>query len=121
MESIELNSKNSGGIDIERLINKDYLNPLGDFYKCSICSKIMINPTDCENCGHSFCYDCISKTKCPFGCENKNLKPASNGITNSMSHCSLKAINKTHFYISLLVLLVRFFKPGATLYHYIPQ
>ena len=94
MESNEQNSKNSGGIDIERLINKDYLNPLGDFYKCSICSKIMINPTDCENCGHSFCYECISKTKCPFGCENKNLKPASNGITNLLNNLKFKCINE---------------------------
>ena len=86
--------KNSGGIDLARLINKDYLNPLGDFYKCSICSKIMINPTDCENCGHSFCYECISKTKCPFGCENKNLKPASNGITNLLNNLKFKCTNE---------------------------
>ena len=57
MDSNEQKLKTTnGGIDMERLINKDYLNPLGDFYKCSICSKIMINPTDCEGCGHSNVY-----------------------------------------------------------------
>lgn len=58
MDSKELNNEIEGGIDLSRLINKDYLTSLGDFYKCSICSKIMINPTDCESCGHSFCYEC---------------------------------------------------------------
>ena len=95
MDSNEQKLKTTnGGIDMERLINKDYLNPLGDFYKCSICSKIMINPTDCEGCGHSFCYECISKTKCPFGCENKNLKPASNGITNLLNNLKFKCTNE---------------------------
>ena len=50
MESNEENKKNNGGIDLSRLINKEYLIPLGDFYKCSICSKIMINPSDSESC-----------------------------------------------------------------------
>ena len=94
MDSAENNNKIEGGIDLSRLINKDYLNTLGDFYKCSICSKIMINPTDCENCGHSFCYECISKTNCPFGCKKKNLKPASNGITNLLNNLKFKCSNE---------------------------
>ena len=62
-ESIESNNKKlfiQGGIDPERIINKEYLSSLGDFYKCSICFKIMISPKDCEECGHSYCYECIS-------------------------------------------------------------
>ena len=94
MENSELNNKIEGGIDLARLINKEYLTPLGDFYKCNICNKIMINPTDCENCGHSFCYECISKTKCPFNCEKKNLKPASNGITNLLNNLKFKCVNE---------------------------
>ena len=70
---MNINDEIEGGIDLERLINKDYLTPLGDFYQCSICSKIMINPTDCESCGHSFCHECISKSNCPFGCKEKNF------------------------------------------------
>ena len=91
---MNINDEIEGGIDLERLINKDYLTPLGDFYKCSICSKIMINPTDCESCGHSFCHECISKTKCPFGCKEKNLKPASNGITNLLNNLKFKCSNE---------------------------
>ena len=43
-ESIEYNKKKQsilGGIDPERILNKEYLISLGDFYKCSICFKIM--------------------------------------------------------------------------------
>ena len=94
MDSKEVKNKINGGIDLERLINKDYLTPLGDFYKCSICSKIMINPTDCESCGHSFCYECISKSNCPFGCKEKNLKPSSNGITNLLNNLKFKCNNE---------------------------
>ena len=77
-KEMNINDKIEGGIVLERLINKDYLTPLGDFYKCSICSKIMINPTDCESWGYSFCQECISKSKCPFCCKEKNLNTASN-------------------------------------------
>ena len=94
MEANEENKKNNGGIDLARLINKDYLTPLGDFYKCSICSKIMINPTDCESWGYSFCQACISKSKCPFGCKEKNLNPASNGITNLLNNLKFKCNNE---------------------------
>ena len=86
--------KNVGGIDISRVINKDYLLSWGDFYKCIICSKIMINPTDCENCGHSFCNECISISKCPYGCEKKSLKPASMGIKNLLNNLKFKCFNE---------------------------
>ena len=87
-------SKNEGGIELSRVINKDYLLALGDFYKCSICSKIMINPTDCESCGHSFCNQCISKSKCPFGCEKKSFKPSSMGIKNLLINLKFKCPNE---------------------------
>jgi len=86
--------KNEGGIDLSRVINKDYLLSLGDFYKCSICSKIMVNPTDCENCGHSFCNECISKSNCPFGCEKKSFKPASMGIRNLLNNLKFNCPNE---------------------------
>ena len=97
--------KNEGGIDLSRVINKDYLQSLGEFYKCSICSKIMVNPTDCESCGHSFCNECISKSKCPFGCEKKSFKPASMGIRNLLNNlkfnCPNKGCNETILYIDV--------------------
>ena len=86
--------RNVGGIDISRVINKDYLLSWGDFYKCIICSKIMINPTDCENCGHSFCNECISISKCPYGCEKKAFKSASMGIKNLLNNLKFKCFNE---------------------------
>ena len=96
-ESIEYNKKKQsilGGIDPERILNKEYLISLGDFYKCSICFKIMIKPTDCEECGHSYCQECISKLKCPFGCENKSLKNSSIGIINLLKNLKFNCLNE---------------------------
>ena len=84
----------SGGIDPERIVNKEFLSSLGDFYKCCICFKIMIKPTDCEECGHSYCQECISKLKCPFGCETKSLKPSSIGIVNLLKNLKFNCPNE---------------------------
>ena len=96
-ESIEYNNKKSsisGGIDPERIVNKEYLSSLGDFYKCNICFKIMITPTDCEECGHSYCQECISKLKCPFGCKKKSLKNSSVGIFNLLKNLKFNCPNE---------------------------
>ena len=83
-----------GGFDESRVINKDYLNSLEGVYKCGICFKIMDNPTDCETCGHSFCYDCIKNLKCPFKCQNKKLKPSSQTLKDILSKLKFKCMNK---------------------------
>lgn len=106
MDENKINSSNNeSGIDISRVLNKDYLSSLGEFYKCNICKKIMINPTDCEICGHSFCNDCITKTKCPFGCEKKSLKPSSMGIKNLLNNlkfsCSNEGCKETISYLDI--------------------
>lgn len=96
-ESIESNNKKlfiQGGIDPERIINKEYLSSLGDFYKCSICFKIMISPKDCEECGHSYCYECISILNCPFGCKTKSIKNTSAGIINLLKNLKFKCQNE---------------------------
>ena len=82
------------GIDPKRVLNTEYLESLGDFYKCNICFNVMVNPTDCELCGHSYCNDCISKLKCPFGCKSKNLKPSSMGIRNLLDKLIFKCLNE---------------------------
>ena len=96
-ESLESNNKKllvQGGIDPERIVNKEYLTSLGDFYKCSICFKIMINPKDCEECGHSYCYECISTLNCPFGCKTKSIKNTSAGIINLLKNLKFKCQNE---------------------------
>ena len=63
-----------GGLDSNLVINKNYLNSLGDICKCCLCQKIMFNPVECEQCGHNFCYTCLSKSGCPFGCSQFSFK-----------------------------------------------
>ena len=96
-ESIEINNIKqslSGGIDPDRIVNKEFLSSLGDFYKCCICFRIMIKPTDCEECGHSYCQECITKLKCPFGCRTKSLKPSSIGILNLLKNLKFNCQNE---------------------------
>ena len=93
-KKIKINKKNLSGINPERVINKDYLNSLKDIIQCSLCNKIMINPTDCEKCGHSFCYDCISTKECPFKCKEKILKSSSMGIKTMLNKLIFKCENK---------------------------
>ena len=96
-QSIESNNKKlsiQGGIDPERIVNKQYLTSLGDFYKCSICYKIMFNPKDCEECGHSYCYECISILNCPYGCKTKSIKNTSAGIIDLLKNLKFKCQNE---------------------------
>lgn len=81
------------GIAISRVINSEYLDSLRDIYKCNICFKIMINPTDCEKCGHSYCFDCINDFRCPFSCENSNIRPSSVGIKLILNNLNFRCDN----------------------------
>ena len=54
----------------------------------------MIKPTDCEECGHSYCQECITKLKCPFGCRTKSLKPSSIGILNLLKNLKFNCQNE---------------------------
>ena len=89
------NNKNKivGGYDEDLVINKNYLESLDNIYKCNICYKIMINPVECEECGHNFCYNCINLSDCPFGCKNKIIKPSSLAIKNLLSQLRFKCPN----------------------------
>ena len=96
-ESIEYINKKfniSGGIDPERIINKEYILSLGDFYKCCICFKVMLEPKDCEECGHSYCSECISIINCPFGCKKKSIKNTSVGVINLLKNLKFRCQNK---------------------------
>ena len=70
-QSKNINQLNKEGLDINLVINKNYLNSLGDIYKCSLCQKIMLNPVECDLCGHDFCFNCLNSSNCPFGCKTK--------------------------------------------------
>ena len=83
-----------GGYDEDLVINKNYLLSLDDIYKCKICYKIMINPVECETCGHNFCYNCINSSDCPFGCKDKTIKQSSLAIKNLLGQIRFKCPNK---------------------------
>ena len=83
-----------GGYDEDLVINKNYLLSLDNTYKCNICYKIMIDPVECEECGHNFCYNCINSSDCPYGCKNKIIKHSSLAIKNLLSQIRFKCPNK---------------------------
>ncbi len=87
------NGKKYSGFATSRVINKDYLNTLGDLFKCNICFNIMNNPTDCEKCGHSYCLDCITNFNCPFECESANIKSSSIAIKLLLNQLKFRCEN----------------------------
>ena len=92
-KSQNINQLNKEGLDINLVINKNYLNSLGDIYKCSLCQKIMLNPVECELCGHDFCFNCLNSSNCPFGCKTKKINKASLSIYNILNNIKFKCAN----------------------------
>ena len=86
----ELNKK---GLDINLVINKNYLNSLGDIYKCFLCKNVLLNPVECEICGHNFCYNCLNSANCPFGCKDKKINKASLSLYNILNNIKFKCQN----------------------------
>ena len=89
----ENNNLYIGGYDENLVINKNYLLSLDNIYKCNICNKIMINPVECEKCGHNFCFNCLNSSDCPFGCKDKIIKHSSLAIKNLLSQLRFKCPN----------------------------
>ena len=82
-----------GGLDSNLVINKNYLNSLGDICKCCLCQKIMLNPVECEQCGHNFCYFCLNTSGCPFGCSHLKINKASLSIINILNNIKFECAN----------------------------
>ena len=82
------------GLDINLVVNKNYLNSLDDIYKCSLCQKIMINPVECEQCSHNFCLSCLNtKSGCPFNCTALKINKASLSIINILNNIKFECEN----------------------------
>ncbi len=94
-----MENRSHQGIDINRLINKESYKNFDQLIKCRICFNILLNPQDCEQCGNTFCKECISqvivnKKPCPFNCENFTIKPSSLSITSFLSSMKFNCLNK---------------------------
>lgn len=85
-------------ISEDRLVNPVNSN-LDHLMKCKICFNILVNPHDCDQCGNTFCYNCINSLvqnnkPCPFKCENYSIKPSSLVITTFLSNLKFYCLNK---------------------------
>lgn len=89
-----ISDKKPSGLPTSRVINSDYLSSLGDIFKCNICFNIMVNPSDCEKCGHSYCLDCITNFNCPYNCEGSKISPCSVGIKVLLNNLLFKCNNE---------------------------
>ncbi len=75
-------------VDVDQVINLDVYATVKDISTCPICTGIVINATQCNNCENCFCRSCIqswtlkSKT-CPM-CKTSNFdtKEASRVVKN---------------------------------------
>ena len=95
MIEIQEKSNFSGGISDHRVLNQDYYKQVKEItFKCNLCYNIIVNPFDCEKCGHSYCFCCINQRNCPFNCEKANIKPSSRGIKTILSKLILKCLNE---------------------------
>ena len=88
-----VNELSRKGYDINLVINKNYLNSLDDIYKCSLCQKIMLNPSECELCGHNYCYNCLNASGCIFGCKPLKINKASLSIYNILNNIKFGCSN----------------------------
>jgi hypothetical protein len=77
-------------LDIARIINKEYFNSFSKIVICNLCGNILNNAHDCDKCGNSFCFECISNYKCPFNCHNNKIKQSSQGIKLMLSNLLFK-------------------------------
>jgi hypothetical protein len=70
---------------VSRFVAKDFSH-LEDNFKCGICMDLYIEPVSFNNCGHSFCKNCVvaSKTlKCPM-CSTKNTSYSRTRVIDSL-------------------------------------
>ncbi|KAM3137315.1 hypothetical protein pb186bvf_010495 [Paramecium bursaria] len=66
--------------------------------QCAICRELLIDPTECQTCQNSFCFDCIgewlkSKEICPFRCQQPEFKQSHKVIRNLLESLLLKCPN----------------------------
>ncbi|MCQ2818229.1 MAG: hypothetical protein MJ252_13260 [archaeon] len=85
-------------INMQDVINKEYLKNIQDEVICSICLNMVFHPYICKKCCHAFCFKCIAKSrenslKCPY-CKDKKIQLNTNRALNIiLSKIKFKCIN----------------------------
>ena len=70
LASVQSNSFNPGGFEIDRVTEGAMHQELRDHLVCGICLEILTAPMECDNCRGLFCQKCISRwgKNCPYHC-----------------------------------------------------
>lgn len=81
------------GLDEER-----FVEPVGDEFKCLICSEVLLDPIECSGCQTSFCSECIRawqtrSSECPNRCK-LTLNPCHRGFKNLLMRLKLRCSAK---------------------------
>ena len=53
----------------------------------------MLNPSECELCGHNYCYNCLNASGCIFGCKPLKINKASLSIYNILNNIKFGCSN----------------------------
>jgi hypothetical protein len=86
-------------IDINRIPDDEKPKNFDDFI-CKICTYIIHDPYECENCGIPYCKDCLTKwemrsNQCPIKCDTvMKTKPAHKFIKKMLGELKIKCKNQ---------------------------
>lgn len=86
-------------IDITRIPDVEKPKNIDDFI-CKICTYIINDPYECENCGIPYCKECITKwerisNQCPIKCDSgMRIKPAHRFIKKMLGELKIKCKNE---------------------------
>ena len=85
-------------INIQDVINQDYLKEILEEVTCSICLNVVFHPYTCSKCFHSFCFRCLDKnkensSKCPC-CKARTIEVETNrALSIILSKIKFKCVN----------------------------
>lgn len=86
-----LNTNRISGFERSRFTSK-----IDDHFVCKLCTNVVKNPIECENCENLICKDCsISINSCPYDCQQFSIKKVARFALKIYSKFHLKCKNFT--------------------------
>jgi hypothetical protein len=90
-----MNKSNCLTLEIEAVANKSFFETIKEMVVCVICTGIIIDPSQCENCENTFCKICIDKwltqsQSCPYKCKEFSIKNSCRTIKNLLEKLTFK-------------------------------